>query len=178
MIVKNLAHELKNPLQVINGYNDINLIQKDSKYSEKIKNEIKYMNEMITNMLSEEQFLRLSEINVNDLVTTLVDRYLESKVEYEFLKQLKINSDLNRLEQVLIVILTNIDKHSDKKVMISIIEDKLRFFNLKKKGAPGNKIGVKILDLQLKLLKINYEIIDNEEDYCTILYFGEDNEKK
>ncbi len=173
-----LAHEMKNPLCVAQGY--LEMLNKDNleKYKEKIRNEINSSIEILDNYLEYNKlFINKEEIDINvfllDIKENLND-YLKKnhvKLRLSLLNdEVYLEADYNRLKQVFYNIIKNSVEANSKNISIKyetlyneikiIIEnDGIKIDNLKKIGKNysdkvlGNGIGI---NLAKKIIKLHH----------------------
>ncbi|MFW6279398.1 MAG: HAMP domain-containing sensor histidine kinase, partial [Bacillota bacterium] len=147
LFVANVSHELKTPLTSIQGYIEalldgvIEKAAKKRKYLKKVLAETEHMNRLVVNILDLSR-LQSGQIEFNyrkfDLVQEVksVIETLEPKVEDREIKlsapeKLLVYSDIDRLHEVLVNLLTNALKYTPRNGKIKVnIEDQKEQFRL------------------------------------------------
>ncbi len=161
--VADASHELKTPLAIINANSDAllaneeELVKAQKKWIYYIKDEISRMTKLINDLLylakTEDSNIKISSspFDISQVVNNVIlsmeaiiyekDIYLSHKIE----KNIIIKGDLDKVKQVIIILLDNAIKYTDKKGSIKIELKKIKhqmIFSIENTG-----IGIKKQDL-------------------------------
>ncbi|PKM81265.1 MAG: two-component sensor histidine kinase [Firmicutes bacterium HGW-Firmicutes-14] len=146
--VSNVSHELKTPLALIQGYAEglkLNVNEDEENkdfYCDVIMDETNKMNRLVKDLLDLAQIesgqfkLEITMFDISSLVDRVLDKHrplLSEKgimVEVEKNKNVTVNGDVVRIEQVLVNFLNNAVNHVDDnktvKITVTTLEDKVR----------------------------------------------------
>ena len=151
--ISDVSHELKTPIALIQGYAeglvDGVVSDEESKkyYCEVILDEANKMSNLTKDLLDLSRLeygkneLKLEHFNITDLVSSTLKKnellFSEKNIEciFDFNKNIMVNADINRIEQVLTNYISNALKHvnNEKIIKCSIIENndkvKVSIFN-------------------------------------------------
>lgn len=126
----NMTHEIRSPLQAIVGFSDLLSTETDEGVREEYMNLIKTNNELLANLIND--ILDISKIEANMVTFSYMDIQLADFVReiYATMKlrvtspnimlildpceEITLHTDKNRLAQVLMNLITNAIKHTDK----------------------------------------------------------------
>lgn len=135
--VAGVSHELKTPISLIEGYAEglkDNIVEGESRdyYIDVIIDEAKRMGSLVSDMLDLSQLetgnfkLKIGEFLLGDLMLPLHRKYLKLineaglSIELNLNKEIKINGDIYRLDQVMTNFITNAIKNTPKGGKITI----------------------------------------------------------
>ena len=136
--ISNVSHELKTPIALIQGYAEglkLNVNEDEANknfYCDVIADEAKKMNKLVQQLLDLSQIeagyfhLERSEFNLSALVEQVLKKnellFKEKNLQLVFMKEreLKVNADYDRIEQVLVNYLNNAVNHVDEKKIIKV----------------------------------------------------------
>ena len=135
-LIANISHELKTPLGIVKGFaeglQDGVADDKRERYLSYIVNETDRMNALIMDMLELSKFevkaiqLTLRSVSITNLIQHVVDSFshqLEFKnLQYKLYKEkeLFVNVDARRIEQVVLNLLSNAIRHAEENSVITI----------------------------------------------------------
>ncbi|WP_162036332.1 sensor histidine kinase [Chengkuizengella sediminis] len=206
--VSDVSHELKNPLSMIQGYadgllHDIPKTENDKKYYQKIiVEEADRLGKLLKDLLDLSSYesavfkLTYGQVDLNDLISDIHERYKVKadekglSIQMDFTEIPMIHADQRRLEQVVVNLLSNALKYSDREGLILIktnhdgnhvvfsIANTGNLLNQKQMDMiwnsfhqvdstrPGNGLGLPIVKSILKLHKGNCLVSVENEMNC------------
>ena len=132
-----VSHELKTPITLIEGYtlalNDDVLEGEEKQYFiDVIMDESRKMNSLVSDMLDLSQLesgnfkLTKEEFILHELVKSVTKKFSSLlnekhiKLELNFIEDIKVNADWNRIEQVITNYMTNAIRHTDEGGSITV----------------------------------------------------------
>ena len=153
--ISNASHELKTPITVISMENEV-LLREKSHSNEELLNQIKSNLEEVNSLsklvnilleLARNNKITLEKVKVTDIANNAIDklRVLSNKKNINILNNidnLKILANKDILEEVIVIILDNAIKYSDKNTTIKIYSKNSKIF-IEDEG-----IGIKEKDLK------------------------------
>lgn len=145
-LMANVSHDLKTPLTMIKAYAELikDVTYKDKEKMEKnlqvIIEETDRLNILVNDILELSKIrsnatpLEIEKFDLNELIKTIIKRYdiyVEQQnytIEYKEQKELMIEADKKRIEQVIYNLINNAINYTgeDKKVFINIKQDKYK----------------------------------------------------
>ena len=136
--VQNVSHELRTPLTIIQAKQELLLQEPNAKIIDKSEdisltlNETKRLTKLVKDLLilsradSNKLNLQKENINIDEYITELVNPYKEiaemqeKNIELEFNYKLDIDVDINKIHQLMIILLDNVIKYTEEKDTIKI----------------------------------------------------------
>ncbi len=134
--IADATHELKTPLTIINANIDAITVNEESKVKEHkkwikyIKNETKGMNKLINELLhtakSEEEKYDFKNENISNMISDVilsVETIIfekDIKLELDIEKDIRIETDIEKLRQVIIILVDNAIKYTNREGKINI----------------------------------------------------------
>ena len=136
--VQNVSHELRTPLTIIQAKQELLLQEPNSKIVDKIEdisltlNETKRLSKLIKDLLlltradSKKMTIQKEEIEVDQFIDNLAKPYIEfaemqdKKLTLDLNFNQVISADLNKLHQVMVILLDNALKYTEKEDTITI----------------------------------------------------------
>lgn len=142
--IANISHDLKTPLSSISGYSEIMADQRYNlssseiiKYSEIIKKQTKYIENLISDLSLElkiksmEEVLKLEKTNMNIFIKEQIIlilnncQYANRDISYEEIGELYYDLDKELFARALTNLLTNALKHSGEKARVKVILERI-----------------------------------------------------